>query len=289
MPTVYTALRAKHRHKLIPPHPSLPEEQIFSNPSNKPLLSAARDLSSRHRRVSKVDFEPRTPRRKIAIIGAGLAGLCAAYELRGLGYDVTVFEARQRVGGRVHSLRDFVHNRIAEGGGELIGANHPLWNSYKHQFDLKFSDVQDYGNAPFRFQGDTLSADETKDLTDEMDGQFKLLTNLAASIVDPHEPWTNRNAEALDAVSIGEWICKAKCSLLCRHAISVMLAADNGVPTREQSLLAVLAMVKGGGLDRSWTDTELFRCHGGNHTLAEHFRGWLNATETNTYSRRTRA
>jgi len=282
MPTVYTALRAKNRHKLIPPDPSLPKEQIFAAPSNKTLLAAARDVSSRHSRVSNLEFTLRVPSRTIAVIGAGLAGLCAAYELRGLGYDVTVFEARERVGGRVHSLHDFAHMKVAEGGGELIGANHPLWNSYKHQFDLRFSDVYDYGNAPFRFRGTTLSAEESKDLTDEMDKQFKLLTNLAATIVDPFEPWTNRNAEALDAISIGEWICKAKCSLLCRHAISVMLAADNGIPTRDQSLLAILAMVKGGGLDRYWTDTELFRCRDGNQKLAEHFRAWLNATQKNT-------
>jgi monoamine oxidase len=193
-----------------------------------------------------------------------------------------VYEARDRVGGRVHSLHDFAEKKVAEGGGELIGANHPLWNSYKHQFDLTFSDVQDYGNSPFRFQGETLSADKSKHLIDEMDEQFKLLTNLAATIVDPFEPWTNRNAEALDAISIGEWICKAKCSLLCRHAISVMLTADNGIPTKEQSLLAVLAMVKGGGLDRYWTDTELFRCRGGNQRLAHHFHAWLNKTKEKT-------
>jgi monoamine oxidase len=105
---------------------------------------------------------------------------------------------------------------------------------------------------------------------------------LAATIIDPFEPWTNRNAVALDAISIGEWICKAKCSLLCRHAISVMLAADNGIPTRDQSLLAILAMIKGGGLDRYWTDTELFRCRHGNRQLAEHFRNSLNATEKKT-------
>jgi monoamine oxidase len=55
--------------------------------------------------------------------------------------------------------------------------------------------------------------------------------------------------------------------------------AYNGIPTSEQSLLAVLAMVKGGGLDRYWTDTELFRCEGGNQKLAKCFRDSLNAKE----------
>jgi monoamine oxidase len=55
-----------------------------------------------------------------------------------------------------------------------------------------------------------------------------------------------------------------------------MFAADNGVPVEQQSLLGVLAMVKGGGLDRYWTDTELFRCQSGNQSLAEHFERQLN-------------
>jgi monoamine oxidase len=171
-----------------------------------------------------------------------------------------------------------VTGKIAEGGGELIGSNHPLWNSYKHHFGLSFTDVKDYGNSPFRLKGKTLSADESKNLTDQIEEQLKLLTNLAESIVDPFEPWTNRNAQALDHISIGHWISRAKCSDCCRHAVSVMLTADNGIPTSEQSLLAVLAMVKGGGLDRYWTDTESFRCKGGNQKLVDCFRDALNQT-----------
>ncbi|WP_194815009.1 FAD-dependent oxidoreductase [Nocardia sp. XZ_19_385] len=41
----------------------------------------------------------------VLVLGAGPAGLCAAYELRKAGYEVTVLEARQRAGGRVWSVR----------------------------------------------------------------------------------------------------------------------------------------------------------------------------------------
>ena len=44
--------------------------------------------------------------------------------------------------------------------------------------------------------------------------------------------------------------------------------ANNGVPTSAQSHLANLAQIKGGGLERYWTDTEVFRCAGGNDQLA---------------------
>jgi len=276
MPTLYTALRARHRRKIVPPKPPLPKEQVFAAPREKSFLAGERERTATKAGPEMLELPSRKPDRKVVVIGAGFAGLCAAYELDGLGYDVTVYEARDRVGGRVQSLDGFVRDKVAEGGGELIGSNHPLWNSYKHQFGLSFGHVLDYGNSPFRLQGVTLTADESKDLTDEMEEQFKLLTNLAASIVDPFEPWTNRNAHALDNLSIGEWISKAKCSDRCRHAISVMLAADNGIPTSEQSLLGVLAMIKGGGLDRYWTDTELFRCEGGNQKLADEFAAALN-------------
>lgn len=42
---------------------------------------------------------------KVAIIGAGLAGMTIAYELGKLGYQCQVFEARQRPGGRAHTIR----------------------------------------------------------------------------------------------------------------------------------------------------------------------------------------
>ena len=42
---------------------------------------------------------------KVAVLGAGIAGLVSAYELRKAGYDVTVLEARDRPGGRAWSVR----------------------------------------------------------------------------------------------------------------------------------------------------------------------------------------
>lgn len=63
-------------------------------------------------------------KQKVAVIGAGLAGLTAAYRLHQKGYDVDVFEARKRVGGRVHSvlIKNFKGEySVAELGGQNIG------------------------------------------------------------------------------------------------------------------------------------------------------------------------
>jgi NADPH-dependent 2,4-dienoyl-CoA reductase/sulfur reductase-like enzyme len=47
-----------------------------------------------------------TPRCKVIVIGAGLAGLCAAYELQARGHEVVVLEAHpRRIGGRVFTQR----------------------------------------------------------------------------------------------------------------------------------------------------------------------------------------
>ncbi|MGV0800149.1 FAD-dependent oxidoreductase, partial [Mycolicibacterium elephantis] len=55
----------------------------------------------------------------VAVIGAGLAGLTAARELRRAGVDVVVLEARDRVGGRTlnHRLGDQFGDAVVEVGG----------------------------------------------------------------------------------------------------------------------------------------------------------------------------
>src|SRR5262249_4086747 len=62
---------------------------------------------------------------RVVVAGAGLAGLTAALDLVDAGWDVVVLEARDRVGGRGHSLYDALSPRLhAEAGGESIDDNH---------------------------------------------------------------------------------------------------------------------------------------------------------------------
>lgn len=81
----------------------------------------------------------RSPRR-ILIIGAGLSGLVAGYELRRAGHHVTILEATQRPGGRVRTLREpFSDGLYAEAGAGRIPNTHHLTLAYIKQFGLRLA------------------------------------------------------------------------------------------------------------------------------------------------------
>ncbi|MFT9846512.1 flavin monoamine oxidase family protein [Aneurinibacillus sp. REN35] len=62
---------------------------------------------------------------RIAVVGAGLAGLTCAYRLQQAGIRAEVYEASNRIGGRCFSIRNvFDEGQIAEHGGELIDTDH---------------------------------------------------------------------------------------------------------------------------------------------------------------------
>jgi len=76
--------------------------------------------------------------RNVIVIGAGMAGLVAAYELKKAGHKVTVLEASRRIGGRVWTLREpFTHGLHAEGGAMRIPDAHKLTWRYIDKFNLK--------------------------------------------------------------------------------------------------------------------------------------------------------
>src|SRR5438105_1203077 len=71
------------------------------------------------------DGSRRGTKTRIAIVGAGLAGLHCAYRLRQAGVVAHVYEASHRVGGRICTARGvFANGQIAELGGEFINTNH---------------------------------------------------------------------------------------------------------------------------------------------------------------------
>ncbi|MGH9971826.1 MAG: flavin monoamine oxidase family protein [Pyrinomonadaceae bacterium] len=86
---------------------------------------------------SQQKLERKGRARKVLIIGAGLAGLSAAYELTQAGHDVTVLEGQTRPGGRVYTLRaPFSDGLYAEAGAMFIPDSHYLTIHYATLFDL---------------------------------------------------------------------------------------------------------------------------------------------------------
>jgi monoamine oxidase len=82
-------------------------------------------------------LERRGAPKKVIVIGAGLAGLSAAYELTEAGHDVTILEARTRCGGRVYTMREpFSDGMYAEAGAARIPIDHNLTLGYVKRFNL---------------------------------------------------------------------------------------------------------------------------------------------------------
>ena len=82
-------------------------------------------------------FERREqPAKRVIIIGAGMAGLVAGYELARAGHDPIILEAQNRVGGRVYTLRKFAPGLYAEAGAMRIPRVHDLTLGYCEHFRL---------------------------------------------------------------------------------------------------------------------------------------------------------
>jgi len=87
-------------------------------------------------------LEPPVPGRsatagRVIVVGAGLAGLAAAYELVAMGYDVNVLESQLRPGGRVRTIRSpFADGLYAEAGAINFGDGYQHLVRYVKTFAL---------------------------------------------------------------------------------------------------------------------------------------------------------
>jgi monoamine oxidase len=149
----------------------------------------------------------------VTIIGAGLAGLSAAYELHRAGWNVTVLEARPRVGGRVYSVRSFAHGQVAEGGGEFIDARHTRMLALADEFNLKLGRVGSWQAQ----QGDWCSFDGKAgpvsdssiwgtNLQEGIEQMWRALAELGRLVPDPARPQAASDAPRLDRQSALDWI-----------------------------------------------------------------------------------
>jgi monoamine oxidase len=275
MPNLYTSLIARRSPKLrtfAPPGQRAPVPKELASKS-LPMLQAA--VAHEHASQFAEIMELPQPIKSVAIIGAGLAGLSAAYELRKRRYSVTVFEASDRPGGRTVTVDGVVKRHHMDGGAELIGSNHPLWLFYADLFHLGFSDVLEYNKSPIVIGTRPLLPGAEAKLLDQMNTAFSFISSHAKRIIDPYAPWSDPQAAILDSDNVHDFVMRTKWKPRCKQAVLQQLESDNGVSAKDQSLLALLAMVKGGGMERYWLDTEVYRCRRGTQALASLFAAVL--------------
>ncbi|MCS7065204.1 MAG: FAD-dependent oxidoreductase [Fimbriimonadales bacterium] len=95
----------------------------------------------------------------VLVLGAGLAGSVAAYQLQLAGCRVALIEARARVGGRAHTTYDWAEGQYAELGPEFIDSNHYRVLSYAGRFGIPIRRRQRFwGISPLR--GDSRASRE---------------------------------------------------------------------------------------------------------------------------------
>ena len=111
-------------HDLLESGPGMPLQDIPVAP--EVLATPGEGLESRPQ-----------PAKRVIIIGAGMAGLVAGFELRRQGHEPLILEAQNRVGGRVYTIRTFAPGLYAEAGAMRIPRVHDLTLEYCHLFGLE--------------------------------------------------------------------------------------------------------------------------------------------------------
>src|SRR4051794_32428572 len=148
---------------------------------------------------------------RIVVVGAGLAGLTAAYRLQQAGYAAQVYEGSDRVGGRCWTGRGaFADGQIYEHGGELIDSNHIALKHLAQELGLTLDNLvqaetngtEEVGNffgKPYTFSQMT---NDIKAIWQQIHSDVT-----AAGYPTHYDSFTARGQE-LDRMTIHQWIEK---------------------------------------------------------------------------------
>lgn len=185
---------------------------------------------------------------RIAIVGAGIAGLNAALTLQDAGLSCSIYEASDRVGGRMHSNSTlWADGMVSEWCGEFIDSDHEVIRQLIQRFDLSTIDLG---------QGRTDGASGILYLMNryygeaELAGDFQTVAPLLQQQMQEVGSETTcdhftETGYRLDHLSVYEWIeqyVEGGHNTAAGHLLDVACTGFYGLDTREQSSLNLVYM-----------------------------------------------
>lgn len=220
----------------------------------------------------------------IGIVGAGIAGLACATELKRSGVNAILHEASTRVGGRIYSsMNDPAWlGQSFERGGELIDTPHKTMIGYARDLGLSLEDVaKPVRETRYFFAGQHISeatmVDEYRVLVEAMKDDLRRIGSPNAD--------SNTQAERdLDRLSLREWLSLRNAPPRIRALLDVAYTIEYGAPADKISCLAFLLFAKASKQSklRLWGNFSDERYHvvGGNQQipigLANRLPGQIN-------------
>ena len=191
------------------------------------------------------------------VVGAGLAGLCAARALRRGGLDVCVVEARRRVGGRTLN-HDLGGGQVVEVGGQWVGPTQDRILALAAELGVATHPTYDDGLKILRLGGKRIAYSgliprvSPAGLADV--GRATLALDRLARRIPPDAPWRARGAHWLDTQTFASWARRNVHTRLARMAVELFTQGVLACEPGEVSLLHVLFYLRSAGGFRKLTE-----------------------------------
>ena len=207
---------------------------------------------------------------RVIVAGGGLAGLAAARDLEAAGAIVTVIEARDRVGGRVRTVRGlFSARQHAEAGADLIEGEQSFVRGLASQLELKTARILRGG---FGFYGPDRSGRRRIFATPTaMAAAARLLKKEVGDYRLADRRWDSAVARGLARQSVAEWLTRVDAD----RALAAGLRGLRGFFLADPNDLSLIALVDQFALEGPPGRQEMYRIIGGNDRLPHAMAGAL--------------